>query len=61
MQPVIAVIGSVNPSRTYDPSMANAAEAEAAAAIGGELASRGCRILIFSSRPEYVEQAVVRG
>jgi hypothetical protein len=62
MQPVIAVIGSVNPLRTYDPPMANAAEAEeAAVAIGGELALRGCRILVFSSRPEYVEQAVVRG
>jgi len=62
MQPVIAVIGSVNPLRTYDSPMANAAEAEAAAvAIGGELASRGCRILVFSSRPEYVERAVVRG
>lgn len=62
MQPTIAIVGSADPERAYDgllrdPELAG----RAAAAIGHELAVRGCRIVVFSSRPQYIEQAVVRG
>ena len=62
MRPTIAVIGSMSPDRIYDPPGGDSETAEAAAAeIGRELAARGCRILVFSGRAEFIESAVVRG
>ncbi|MFC0533327.1 hypothetical protein [Phytohabitans kaempferiae] len=62
MRPLIAVIGSMEPGRVYDPPAEDAVQVdEAAAAMGRELAAKNCRIVVFSSRPQYVERAVVRG
>ncbi|GAA4450402.1 hypothetical protein [Phytohabitans houttuyneae] len=62
MRPLIAIVGSLEPGRDYDPPGGVPEDAEGAAvAIGRELAMRGCRIVVFSSRPEYIERAVVRG
>jgi len=62
MQPVIAVVGSANPSRRYDPPVREHEAALAAAAeLGAELAERGCRLTVYSSDPCFIEHAVVRG
>jgi hypothetical protein len=61
--PLILIIGSADVSRSdYNPPLLNAAEAPGAAAkIGEALAKAGCRIVVFSSDPAYVEADVVRG
>jgi hypothetical protein len=61
--PLILIIGSADVSRSdYNPPLLNAAEApRAAAEIGEALAKAGCRIVVFSSDPAYVEADVVRG
>jgi hypothetical protein len=62
MQPTIAIVGSVDRQRTYEGRLGDPEVAcDAAAAIGHELALRGFRIVVFSSLPEYIEHAVVRG
>ncbi len=53
--PRIAIVGDANKSRS--PELAK----KAAEALGTELARRGCRILVFSSDPSFVEYDVVRG
>ena len=61
--PLILIIGSADVSRSdYNPPLLNAAEAPGAATkIGEALAKAGCRIVVFSSDPAYVEADVVRG
>lgn len=53
--PRIAIVGDANKSRSSDESK------KAAEDLGAELAKRGCRILVFSSDPAFVEWEVVRG
>ncbi|HEY0698726.1 MAG TPA: hypothetical protein VGD43_13065, partial [Micromonospora sp.] len=61
-RPLIAVIGSLNPAREYQPPV-RSVELGAAACreLGGALAQAGCDLLIFSSKPAYVEADVVAG
>jgi hypothetical protein len=47
--PLIAIVGDAN--KTKNPSLAR----QAAEEIGGELAQRGCRILVYSSSPDFIE------
>ncbi|MEV0559943.1 hypothetical protein [Dactylosporangium sp. NPDC050588] len=62
MQPVVAIVGSADASRSYEPEVRNReAVSQAARAIGRELAAAGCRIAVFSSDPGYIEGAVVAG
>jgi hypothetical protein len=62
MGPLVAIAGSAADARKdalrlVDPETAR----QAAEAIGRELASAGCRILIFSTEPEFIESDVLRG
>lgn len=59
----IAIIGSIDPTRTdYDPALKNnAAAISAARALGKELAYANHRILVFSSNPSFLESHVVAG
>lgn len=60
--PLIAIVGSVHPARTAELSLQNVeAAAQAAEDLGRELAKAGCRIVVYSSHPEYLEHDVVRG
>ncbi|GGK40753.1 hypothetical protein GCM10010124_37000 [Pilimelia terevasa] len=62
MHPVVAIIGSADSSRDYEyPVREPVTAAAAAVAIGHELAAQGCQVVVFSGRPDYIEQAVVRG
>ena len=56
-KPLIVVIGSADASRTdYDPPLALVPQAAGAAEdIGGALAKAGCRLIVFSSDPAYLE------
>jgi hypothetical protein len=54
-RPLIAIIGDAR--KTKNPELARRAAEE----LGAELANRGCRILVFSSAPEFVEWEVVKG
>ena len=53
--PRIAIVGDAHKSGS--PELAK----KAAEALGTELARRGCRILVFSSDPAFIEYDVVRG
>jgi hypothetical protein len=53
--PLIAIVGDANKSR--DPALTR----KAAEDLGAELANKGCRILVFSSDPGFIEYHVVRG
>jgi hypothetical protein len=58
--PLIAIVGDVNPTRTFDPVMGDPARAKKAAEeLGTELAQRGARLLVYGG--PYVEADVVRG
>jgi hypothetical protein len=61
--PVVAIVGSANVSRTYDPPIRDREQAEAAAVqLGRELALQGCRIIVYTAeQPDFIEPAVVRG
>ncbi|PWR08359.1 hypothetical protein DKT68_16085 [Micromonospora acroterricola] len=62
MNPVVAIIGSAEADRAYTPPVRDPeGAAEAAAALGAELAIQGCHIVVYSSGPEYLERDVVRG
>ncbi|MFK4067057.1 hypothetical protein [Streptomyces sp. NPDC029674] len=61
-RPLIAVIGSVDPRRTFAHPLSSAHLAPAACRqLGAELARAGCDVAVFSSSPEYIETDVVRG
>jgi len=62
-QKPIAIIGSVDPTRTdYSPALKNAAEASGAArALGKELARAKHPILVYSCNPSFVEAHIVAG
>jgi hypothetical protein len=60
--PLIAVIGSVQPSRANDIRLKDPAEGEKAAeVIGHALAKRKCRLVAYSAAELSVEHLVVRG
>jgi hypothetical protein len=60
--PLIAVIGSVQPARASDIGLKNATEGERAAeSIGRALARQKCRIVAYSAAELSVEHLVVRG
>lgn len=62
MRPLIAVVGSVDPDRTYDPPLADAAPVlTACEEIGTALAEAGCDLVVYSSEAQFVEDRVVTG
>jgi hypothetical protein len=62
MIPVVAIAGSAEAGRAYDPPLRDAEAAAAAAAeLGAELAAQGCHIVVHSSDPDFLECHVVRG
>ena len=62
-RPLIAIIGSVDPARKgYQPPVRRCDVArEAAEALGVECANQGCRIIVYSADPSFVEADVTRG
>ncbi|WP_212993493.1 hypothetical protein [Actinoplanes auranticolor] len=62
-RPLIAIIGSLDNARGgYEPPLRDAERGrEACAELGQSLAEAGCDLLVFSSKPGYVESDVVRG
>jgi hypothetical protein len=62
MRPLIAIVGSGQPSRDYRPALDHAGDLPAACAeIGRELARGGFDLVVFSSEDDFVEKDVVRG
>ncbi|MFF0313217.1 hypothetical protein ACFYPH_01010 [Micromonospora sp. NPDC005252] len=62
MSPVVAIAGSAQAGRSYSPAIRDPEGAAAAAAeLGAALANQGCRIVVYSGDPEYLERDVVRG
>jgi hypothetical protein len=59
--PLIAIAGSANPARQYDPAVAPSVAKEIARQIGRELAKQGCRIVVYHSGDSYIESDVVAG
>jgi hypothetical protein len=60
--PLIAIAGSIDSSRRYDPPLRDADRAEQACAdLGRELAVQGCHIVVYSSEEGFAEAPVVRG
>jgi hypothetical protein len=60
--PLIAIVGSVDPARQYDPPLRDPQQAiKACEELGQELAGRGCRIVVYTSAPGFIEAHVVRG
>jgi hypothetical protein len=53
--PLIAIVGDAN--KSGNPVLAK----KAAEDLGAELARKGCRILVFSGDPDFIEYDVVRG
>jgi hypothetical protein len=53
--PLVAILGDAN------KSLAAALAKKAAEDLGAELARRGCRILVFSNEPSFIESDVIRG
>jgi hypothetical protein len=57
---LIAIVGDATPGRYFDPPMRDAAEAKRAAyELGGELALRGARLLVYGG--PFIEADVVAG
>lgn len=58
--PLIAIVGDIDPTRTYDPPMNEPAKAKMAAEeLGAQLANRGARLLVYGG--PFLEAHVVRG
>jgi hypothetical protein len=62
-RPLIAIVGSLDPSRNYQPPLEGDLDTADAACreIGRELARSGCDLLIFSGKPKYAESPVAAG
>jgi hypothetical protein len=61
-QPLIAIVGSVDKTREQELKLTNPDTAkQAAEELGRELAKANCRLLVYSSKPEFVEFFAVRG
>ncbi|CAL9656513.1 hypothetical protein SUDANB21_06805 (plasmid) [Streptomyces sp. enrichment culture] len=62
MRPLIAVVGSADPGRTYHPALADMEIApRACEEIGTALADAGCDLVVYSSEAQFVEDRVVSG
>src|ERR1022692_3489855 len=62
MSATIAVVGGASPRPDYDTPVRDADLARTAAAeIGRELANAGFDLVVYSSRPDFIEHEVVRG
>jgi hypothetical protein len=62
MRPVIAVIGSADPARSYDPPLKSPELAcDAARELGKQLADQSCRIVVYSSAEGFIEREVAAG
>ena len=60
--PLIAIIGSAQADRNYEPELVHPEIAkQAAEELGSELAKKGFRILVYSSDPRFIEADFVRG
>ena len=60
--PMIVIAGSADPKRSdYDPPVDTAGAVAAAEQIGAELATAGCRILVYTSDPAFIDAHLVRG
>ncbi|MFD0003483.1 hypothetical protein ACFVJ4_13805 [Streptomyces sp. NPDC127178] len=61
-RPVIAIVGSVEPGRTYSPGLKHPEAAPAACReLGRQLALAGYDLAVFSAKPRYIEYDVVQG
>lgn len=61
-RPFIAIVGSADPSRKYDPPLKNETQVpQAAEELGRALADGGFGLIVYSANPEYIEAHVVRG
>lgn len=59
---MVAIVGSVDETRTFDPPLTDAAVArEACAELGRELAAAGWDLVVYSADETFVEGDVVRG
>ena len=62
MGPLIAVLGSADPGRKFDPPLMDADAARTACEeIGAQLAADGCRLIVYSSEGQFVEGRAVAG
>jgi hypothetical protein len=60
--PLIAIVGSIDPGRPYDPPLRDVAEArQACVDLGRELAVQGCDLVVYSGAAGFAEGYVVRG
>ena len=60
--PMIVIAGSADPKRSdYDPPVDTAGAVAAAEQIGAELATAGCRIIVYTSDPAFIDAHLVRG
>src|SRR5687767_4372058 len=61
-EPLIAIVGSFDPSREKELGLRNAAVVhQAGEELGRELARQGFRIVVYSSLPHTLELDIVRG
>ncbi|MGH7503697.1 MAG: hypothetical protein ACREL7_18380 [Longimicrobiales bacterium] len=61
-RPSIAIVGSADPDRPYDPPLKNQDTVLAAAAdLGRALAEAGFGLIVYSANPDFIESCVVRG
>jgi hypothetical protein len=61
-KPLIAIAGSADPTRAYEPALFEPDRARVAAAeLGRELAKAGCHIVVYSADPGFIERDVVSG
>jgi hypothetical protein len=61
-RPLIAVLGSLDAARQYDPPLRDLEVGrQACEQLGRELAHQGCDIVVYSSKPGFVEADIVRG
>ena len=60
--PLIAIVGSVDEKRASELGLRNPTQArQAAEAVGAALAEKGCRIIVYTAAPGFLETFVVSG
>jgi energy-converting hydrogenase Eha subunit A len=61
-RPLIAIVGSIDPHRDYDPAVDNTELArQACAELGRELANEGCGLIVYSASEGFIEASIVSG
>ena len=61
-RPKVAIVGSVDEARTFDPPVTDPAEARLACErLGGELAAAGWDLVVYSAKSMFVEADIVHG